>query len=220
MFRGWERIQTERNNIFIKKNHRVFYYRGIYRALGIYIFTFPCPPPSLCPQICWQNYIVVIIWVNNAIAMLWISRKIKTVVTLCGLSICVFSYATDTKDWDKSASYFWNSHINYYYYYYCVVWFQAVHRYGEYWTCGWCWATLPLHQTNSPELSLWIKLRSCSGLRLFFIFSWVSFNPSQFLTLVPCMAQETGRQRQKSNQPRARWEQDPAFQHQRQLVLP
>lgn len=150
--------------------------------------------------------------------MLWISRKIKTVVTLCGLSIFVFSYATDTKDWDKSASYFWNSHIDYHYY--CVVWFQAVHHYGDYWTCGWCCATLPLHQTNSPELSLWIKLRSCSGLRLFFIFFWVSFNPSQFLTLVPCMAQETGRQMQKSNQPRARWEQDPAFQHQRQLMLP
>ena len=57
------------------------------------------------------------------------------------------------------------------------------------WTCGWCYSVLPLCQTNTPESSLWIKLRSCSGLRLFFIFFWVSFNPSQFLALVLCMAQ-------------------------------
>lgn len=31
------------------------------------------------------------------------SRKIKIVVTLCGLSMCVFSQLTDTQDGDKAA---------------------------------------------------------------------------------------------------------------------
>lgn len=50
--------------------------------------------------------VVLTLQVNNAVTMLWISRKIKTVV-MCGLSTCVFSYLTDTQDWEKFASYFW-----------------------------------------------------------------------------------------------------------------
>lgn len=40
--------------------------------------------------------------------MFWFCRKIKTVLILYWLSMCVFSYLTDTQDWHKSASYFWN----------------------------------------------------------------------------------------------------------------
>lgn len=40
--------------------------------------------------------------------MLWIRRKIKTVVILQGLSICVSRHPTGTQNWDKSTSHFWN----------------------------------------------------------------------------------------------------------------
>lgn len=54
-----------------------------------------------------------------------------------------------------------------------------------------------LYWTNTPEPLLWIKLRSCSGLDLISIISWVSFNPSQLFPLALGVEQETRRQRSR-----------------------